>query len=131
MRSSASRHPPYVVLGWAIVGAALALSVSQLAIITVPLAAVLIGFLARRSNGPELVGAVVGAGAVGVLIGVINLDYRPCPSNGVLVLPVAAREASCGGFDGLPWLIAGASVMLAGVLLYGILNLRSIHRRST
>ena len=129
MRSSASRHSPSVVLGWAIVGAALALSVSQLAIVTVPLGAVLIGFLARRSNGRDVVGAVVGAGAVGVLIGVINLDYRPCPSNGVLVLPVGEREVSCGGFDGLPWLVVGASAMLAGVLSYGILTLRSIRQR--
>lgn len=79
---------------------------SQIGLVTVPAGVVLALWLARRSEGRQALGLVEGAGMVSVVVGVIHLDYHPCPS-GPIVLGPDQTSFSCGGFDGLPWLIAG------------------------
>jgi hypothetical protein len=103
---------------WSIVGACLALGVSQIGLVTVPVGVVLALWLGRRGGwGKEALGLVAGAGLVSALVGVINVDYRPC-SSGSVVLGVGRTSSSCGGFDGLPWLIVGLVLVTAGTLMY-------------
>lgn len=71
---------PLLLAGWCLAGVALTLGVSQVGVVTVPLGCVMIVLLATRSRGPELLGILIGVGAVGVLIGAMSLGYRPCPS---------------------------------------------------
>jgi len=112
---------PLFLTGWFLVGVCVALGVTQLIFVSFPVAAVLIALLALRSQGPELLGIPLGVGALGVWIGANN-HYTPCPSNGVFTLLPGQREASCGGFDGLPWLVAGVMVMLGSLVLYAVLT---------
>src|SRR5438105_3498447 len=63
------------------------------------------------------------------LIGLLNLDYHPCP-NGTVVLPPGQTSYECGGFDGTPWLIVGALLMVGAVLVFWWLRgLRTDHQR--
>jgi hypothetical protein len=56
------------------------------------------------------------------VIGVLNLDYAgPCPTH-VTLAPGQTSSASCGGFDGRPWLIAGLVVIALTLLAFWSLN---------
>ena len=121
MRGSARQWALF--LAWAIAGAALALFVSQIGFFTVPLGLVLVAVLLRRGGDEEALGLFAGAGAVAALIGVLNLDYHPCP-RGVHVLKPGETSFECGGFDGTPWLIAGALAMAAALICFELLRRR-------
>ena len=87
----------------------------------------LAGLVAARLLRPwpeGAAGALAGAGAVCLLIGLLNLGGgRSCPSgpatglSGVLAAP-ASQASSCGGVAPLPLLAAGGLSIAAGLLLY-------------
>lgn len=104
-------------LGWTLVGLCFASGVSQIGLLTVPIGVVLAIWLARGNPGREMLGLLEGVGAIGVVVGLVNLDYRPCPSGQVVLRP-DQTSFSCGGFDGTPWLIAGLVVMALVPLAY-------------
>ena len=116
-------------MGWALVGVALAIQVSVIGLFFLPI--LLLGplVLARLTGAAEALGVVGGGGSVIALIGLLNLDYQPCP-NGTVVLPPGQTSYECGGFDGTPWLIVGALLMVGAVLVFWWLRgLRTDHQR--
>jgi hypothetical protein len=62
-------------------------------------------------------GLVSGAGLVCLVVSGLNRNYRPCPESGVLTVPADATSVECGGFDPLPFLVAGVVLALAGPAL--------------
>jgi hypothetical protein len=96
------------------------MGISQIGVFTIPIAILLTIALVRLGGaGPELLGLLEGVGGVGVAVGVINLNYHPCPNK--LVLAPGQTSASCGGFNGLPWLIGGFVVMIAALVAFWLL----------
>lgn len=81
---------------------------------------VLGGVLALRlaGSGPQMLGLAFGAGLACVSVGVLNLDYRPCPDGYVEVL--ASEEYSCGGFHPAIPLAIGGILVLVPVLGAGL-----------
>ena len=110
--------------GWAVAGACLALIVSQIGVFTFPAGVVLIVVLTWHAPRHAL-GFVAGVGAVGVVIGALSLDYHPCPRDGVTVLEPGQTSFECGGFDGTPWLVVGAVLVVAAMVGYALANRRS------
>lgn len=107
---------------WGVAGASLTLVVSQIGFFTAPLGMVLTALLVRRTNmAAEVLGALAGAGAVSTFVGVVNLDYHPC-SDGPVVLPPGQTSYECGGFDGTPWLIVGAALLIGAVVGFAVLR---------
>ena len=107
---------------WAAVTTLLAFEFPTLAILSG-----LAGLAAARLLRPwpeGAAGALAGAGAICLLIGLLNLGGgSSCPSSPATspssVLPAPASQASsCGGVAPLPLLAAGALSIAAGVLLY-------------
>lgn len=107
-------------------GAGYGMGISQVGLFTIPAAALLtVGLVRSGATGREMLGVVEGVGGVGVAVGVIHLDFNPCPSNGTqgtFVLAPGQTSASCGGFDGLPWLIAGLVVMAGALVAFWLLT---------
>jgi hypothetical protein len=85
-------------------------------------AALVVCWLAGRStrSGVELLGALSGAGLVCLGIAFGARDYSPCPPGGSLTVPPGETSVSCGGFDPLPWLVAGLALVVAGAFAYGL-----------
>ena len=113
---------------WVLPGALLGLGVSSLGIFTIPLALVVIVVLHRAHSGLEAWGSLAGVGAVVTFIGAINLDYQPCSeSSGRLVLHPGESSVSysCGGVDGLPWLIVGLCLVGVALAIYLVLRHRA------
>lgn len=116
---STDRHRGWAwFLAWSVPGACVAVGVSQVGLLTIPLGALLGIWLSRRGAGWEALGLLAGVGLVGALIGLINLGANPCPSDETVVLGPGETDASCGGFDGRPWLVAGLVFIATGVLAY-------------
>ena len=109
------------VLGWGVVGVCFALLVSQIGLFVLPIGLVLALILSRGGRGADMLGLLVGAGAVSAVIGFANLNYRAC-SDGPVVLRPGQSSVSCGGFDGTPWLIAGLVTMTLAAAVYWRLN---------
>jgi hypothetical protein len=104
-------------LGWGLVGVCVTLVVSQIGLFTLPIGLVLALIFSRGSRGREMLGLLEGAGGVSAVIGLVNLNYRPC-SGGPLLLQPGQSSISCGGFDGIPWLIAGLATMTLAAAVY-------------
>lgn len=104
-------------MAWGLVGICLALVVSQLGLFTLPAGVLVALFLRARGERRERLGLLEGAGVVSAVVGVVNLNYRPC-SSGDAVLRVGQTSVSCGGFDGTPWLIAGLVTMTLVAVAY-------------
>jgi hypothetical protein len=119
--ASARRAGPFrgwlLFLCWAVAGACLTLMVSQVGAFTLPVGLVLVGLLYWQGRGTEALGFFEGAGMVIAFVGLINLDYHPCPG-GTVVLKPGQTSFECGGFDGTPWLIVGAVLMVAAGLAF-------------
>jgi hypothetical protein len=107
---------------WVVAGGLLAFSLlSWVGLFLLP--AALVGcWLAARSTRStlELLGALPGVGLVCLGIAFGARDYSPCPPGGSLTVPPGETSVSCGGFDPVPWLVAGLALVVAGALAYGI-----------
>jgi hypothetical protein len=118
-------------LAWSAPGACLATGISQIGVFTIPAGLLLALVLSRVAGGNEALGLLEGVGAVGLVIGLINLDYRPCPTSETITLaPGEQIEASCGGLDGLPFLVAGLALMAIGLIAYRWMTRRPGPRRA-
>jgi hypothetical protein len=107
---------------WAVAGGLLTFSLlSWVGLFLLP-AALVACWLAGRSarSSLELLGAVAGAGLVCLGIAFGARDYSPCPPGGSLRVPPGETSVSCGGFDPVPWLVAGLALVLVGALAYGV-----------
>ncbi len=107
---------------WVLAGGLLTFSLlSWVGLFLLP-AALVACWLAGRitRSGVELLGALPGAGLVCLGIAFGARDYSPCPPGGSLRVPPGETSVSCGGFDPLPWLVAGLALAFAGTLVYGI-----------
>ena len=107
---------------WAVAGGLLAFSfLSWVGFFLLPVALVACWFAARSARSSlELLGALTGAGLFCLGIGYGARDYSPCPPGGSLRVPPGETSVSCGGFDPLPWLVAGLALVLVGALAYGV-----------
>ncbi len=103
-------------------GACLAFDVSSLGVFLVPLGLLLALGLARRRAGVDALGLLAGLGAIIAWIGSLNLDYRAC-SSGSVTLMLSPRgphsvSYSCGGVNGVPWVIAGTCAVAGALAWY-------------
>ena len=117
-------------IGWVLPGACVGLSISVLAIFTLPLGILAVLVLRRRSGGREALGLLAGIGVAIVTIGSIRVHDQACSANGgSLFLRVGQTSvaSSCGGVDGIPWLIAGVALIATAAILY----LRASRRSSS
>jgi len=106
---------------WAVAGGLLAFSfLSSVGLFFLPVTLVACWLAARSARSSlELLGAVAGAGLLCLGTAFGARDYSPCPPGGSLRVPPGETSVSCGGFDPLPWLVAGLALVLAGALAYG------------
>jgi hypothetical protein len=113
---------------WVVAGGLLAFSlVSWLGLLLLPVALVACWLAARGTRSTlELLGALSGAGLLCLGIAFGARDHSPCPPGGSLTVPPGETSVSCGGFDPVPWLVAGLALVVAGALAYGIA--RRVHR---
>ena len=84
---------------WALAGALGAFTLAavlSIGIFVAPFAALAIYLVARRAAGPEMFGAVSGAGLIGLLVWALSL----------------------GEWDATWWLVAGLALVAAGVVPY-------------
>jgi hypothetical protein len=49
-------------------------------------------------------------------VGLINLGYKPCPANGILVSRPGQSEVACGGRPPTPWLVIGGAALLLSIV---------------
>lgn len=103
---------------WAWAGAAGLLAFSVVAgfgigLFVLPLALVALWYVARSSRlWPDVLGAPAGIAGLCFLIAAVNANAQPCPAQGAQTLSPGESSASCGGRDPLPWLVAGAVLVL-------------------
>src|SRR5687768_17474878 len=117
-----------VFTAWVLAGALAVFSLlgaASIGLFIAPLAAIAIWLALRFGRaGPEMLGMVAGAGAVCLLIALLNRNTRSCAEEGHILSP-AETEASCGGLEPMPWLVAGLVLVAAGFVAY------ALARRST
>jgi hypothetical protein len=117
-----------VFAAWVLAGALVALSLlgaASIGLFVAPLAAVAIWLVLRFGGaGPEMLGMVSGAGAVCLLIAFLNRGTTPCTQEGH-GLSAGETEASCGGLDPTPWLVAGLVLVAAGAVAYALARRRT------
>lgn len=121
-RGVTSRRRPWFV-AWAVVGACAGLSVSALALVTLPLAVILAVAFRRRSRGRELLGVVAGVGIAVTFFGSLHASYQACSST--RFVGHAGAVYSCGGVDGPRWLVVGIAATIAAVAGYWYLARRA------
>jgi hypothetical protein len=107
---------------WAVAGGLLALSLlSWVGLFLLPVALVACWLAGRGARSSlELLGAPAGAGLFCLGIAFGARDHSPCPPGGSLRVPPGETSVTCGGFDPLPWLVAGLVLVLVGALAYGV-----------
>lgn len=119
-------------LEWAGAFGLLALTVigaASIGIFVAPFAIVATTLVVRRNRDwPEApLGALVGVGALCLVIGSRRREYPPCPPAGTPVRVAPGEQFACsGGWDPVPWLVIGLA--LAGAGLVGYLLFRHRHR---
>jgi hypothetical protein len=116
------RRWPWFV-AWAAVGVCLGLSLSALALVTLPLAAVLAAALRSRSRGGVLLGVVAGLGVAIAFFGGLHPNYHACSS--ARFVGHAGTVYSCGGVDGPLWLLVGVVAAFAAVAGYWYMSHRA------
>jgi hypothetical protein len=111
---------------WAGAGALFAFSIvaaASIGLFVLPLALLSLWAILRHARSwPTAFGVVTGAGLVCLLVWALNRDYRPCPESGELTVPPGATSVECGGFDALPFLVAGIVLTLAGPALFAAVH---------
>jgi hypothetical protein len=104
------------------------MSITALAIFSLPLGILAVFVLRRRSGGRGALGLLAGIGVVTGIIGSTHVHYQVCSATrGTLVLGVGQTSvgSSCGGLDGIPWLIVGFGLTAAAVIVYLLASRRS------
>lgn len=100
---------------WAASAGALALGFVSLPFL-LPAAAILLALASRYARRlSDMLGVVVGVGALLVVIGALHLNDHPCSPSRVIVVPPGRSDAGCGGFSGLPWLAVGLVLLMLGL----------------
>jgi len=132
-------------LGWLFVGLLIAFSIAgalSIGALALPFVLVLGGMMIwARPPAHSLFGLVAGAGALILLIGIINLGdtlgNTGCEDEGTLVDGVIVygyveggseedgAEISCSDFSAWPWLAVGGTVLAAGTALFTIAERRT------
>ena len=113
---------------WAFPGACFGLSISSLAIFTLPLGILAVLVLRKRSGGRDALGLLAGIGVVVAVIGSTHVHYQACSATGgslFLRLGQTSVGSSCGGVDGVAWLITGGVLSVTAVILYRLASRRS------
>ena len=112
---------------WAIAGGLSTVAILtgfSIGIFVAPVALLVVWLAVRRaSRGAELLGLAAGVGAILLLVAFLNRDYTPCPDGPVTLAP-GQTEFECGGFDPLPWLVAGAVVVAVSLVVYAAVRMR-------
>jgi len=107
---------------WAAGGTLLTLvlvAAASFGLFLLPVAVALLVLVARRVRlWPESLGVLDGLALTALLIGLLNLDYTPCPDGETLMLAPAQREASCGGLAPAPFLGAGVVLGVLPIALF-------------
>jgi hypothetical protein len=114
------------IVAWFLVGAGAAvalLSAASIGLFLAPFVAVAAFLLARASHGATATFAAVGAGAVLILVGLSDLDYRPCPDGAVVTS--AGESYSCGGPR--PEVVIGIGLLAVAGGTLGYARLRRRH----
>jgi len=112
-----------VFAAWVLAGALAVFSVlgaASIGLFIAPLAVVAIWLTSRFGRvWPEMLGMVSGAGAVCLLIALLNRleGTTPCAEGGHSLSP-GETEASCGGLSPTPWLVGGLVLVTAGAVAY-------------
>ena len=111
-------------VAWAVNGALLTVSfISAVGLFVLPLAALLAWMLSRYSpQHRDATGLLAGAGGLALFLGVVNLGHRPCPESGTVTILTEAGSSSCGGWDPIPFFIAGSVIIVAAVGAYLVLG---------
>lgn len=81
--------------------------------------------LAWRRATVDALGLLAGVGVIVAWVGSINLGYRACSSShpGLSLAPGERSVSySCGGVNGLAWLIVGVCMLGAAVALYLVMS---------
>ena len=95
-----------VFAAWVLAGALVVFSLlgaASIGLLILPFAGLAIFLTARRSpNGPEILGAVTGAGLIGLVVWLL----------------------SQGEWDATPWLVGGVALTAAGILAYATARAR-------
>jgi hypothetical protein len=116
------------LLAWSLAFAALAfsfVSAMTVGLFVAPFALLLCLAAALLATAwPEApLGALLGTGAICLLIGFLHLDYVPCPTGELRLAP--GEHFRCGGFRPTPWLVAGAGLVSASLGAYALFRRRS------
>jgi len=113
-------------VAWMLPGVCLAFGVTALGIFVVPVGLLLIVGLSWRRATVDALGLLAGLSAIVAWMGSINLGYRACTSNHVALRlsPGGPRSVSysCGGINGLTWMIVGIGAAVAAVVLYLVMT---------
>ena len=92
---------------------------ASIGLFVIPFGVFLFGLLiAYAPDWRDRWGAVAGVGAVGVLIGLLNLNSSPCPEVGWVVVGPGEGSYSCGGLEAWPWLVVGALIVATALVMY-------------
>ena len=116
------------LLTWSLAFAALAFSVASamtIGLFVAPFALLLCSAAALLAQAwPEApIGAILGTGAICLLIGFLHLNYVPCPAGPLRLAP--GEHFRCGGFPPTPWLVVGAGLVIATLGAYALSRRRS------
>jgi len=104
------------------------LGAASVGLFVLPFGVVLFGLsIAYAPDTRDRWGVLAGVGAIGVLIGILNINYQPCGEGPVTVRPPIGEDFSysCGGFDGRPFLAIGLLLIVASLIMYRRARARS------
>ena len=109
-------------VAWAAPGVCFAFGVTALGVFTVPLGALLLVALASRRWGAATLGLLAGVGVTVTGIGSIHRNYQACSGarTSAYLAPggTGSVSYSCGGVDGVHWMIVGITLTVIALVLY-------------
>jgi hypothetical protein len=115
-------------VAWSLAGGLLVFSVLtgfSIGLFVLPFALAAVLVTAKRASAwPEALGVVAGAGVVSLVIAFLNRDYEPCPESGVETLSPGETSIECGGFDPMPWLIGGITLVSVSLVAHVVVRAR-------
>ncbi|MGI8595460.1 MAG: hypothetical protein ACR2ML_14055 [Solirubrobacteraceae bacterium] len=127
-RSPRMRSTGWLVFGlWAVPGIVVALQVSVIGVLLLPVGLAAIFLLTKFTRlWPEMLGAFEGMAAICFLIVALNADFWSCPPSGEKVTRTkdSVSIESCGSLNPWPWLIVGLIFAIGGAVAYGVAKRR-------